>query len=105
MAEADVQAFLTHLAVEGHVAASTPNQALSALLFLYRHVLQQPLAESSVNAVRARQSKHLPTVLTTTEVQKLLQCLDGTHQLLAKLLYGAGLRVKLQARYIRLSCA
>jgi integron integrase len=94
MAEADVQAFLTHLAVEGHVAASTQNQALSALLFLYRHVLQQPLAESSVDAVRARQSKHLPTVLTTTEVQKLLQCLDGTHQLLAKLLYGAGLRVK-----------
>jgi site-specific recombinase XerD len=78
MAEADVQAFLTHLAVEGHVAASTQNQALSALLFLYRHVLQHPLAESSVDAVRARQSKHLPTVLTTTEVQTLLQCLDGT---------------------------
>jgi site-specific recombinase XerD len=83
MAEAEVQAFLTHLAhlaVEGNVAASTQNQALSALLFLYRHVLQQPLVESSVDAVRARQSKHLPTVLTTIKVQKLLQCLEGTHQ-------------------------
>jgi integron integrase len=94
MAEAEVQAFLTHLAVEGNVAASTQNQALSALQFLYRYVLQKPLPESSVDAVRARQSKHLPVVLTTTEVQKLLQCLEGTHQLLAKLIYGAGLRVK-----------
>jgi integron integrase len=93
MAEPEVQAFLTHLAVEGKVAASTQNQALSALLFLYRHVLRQPLSES-IDAVRARQSKHLPTVLTPEEVQRVLQHLEGTHQLLAKLLYGAGLRVK-----------
>jgi integron integrase len=93
MAEPEVQAFLTHLAVEGNVAASTQNQALSALLFLYRHVLNQPLSQS-VNAVRARQSKHLPTVLTPDEVQQVLKRLEGTHQLLAKLLYGAGLRVK-----------
>ena len=65
MAEPEIQAFLTHLAVEGNVAASTQNQALSALLFLYRHVLNQPLSES-IDAVRARQSKHLPTVLTST---------------------------------------
>jgi site-specific recombinase XerD len=81
------------LAVENNVAASTQNQALSALLFLYRHVLQQPLSES-INAVRARQSKHLPTVLTPDEVQRLLKNLESTHQLLAKLLYGSGLRVK-----------
>jgi integron integrase len=93
MAEPEVQAFLTHLAVEGNVAASTQNQALSALLFLYRHVLQQPLSDS-IDAVRARQSKHLPTVLTPEEVQLVLKHLEGTHQLLAKLLYGAGLRVK-----------
>jgi site-specific recombinase XerD len=93
MAEPEVQAFLTHLAVHDNVAASTQNQALSALLFLYRHVLNQPLAET-VDAVRAKQSKHLPTVLTLDEVRRLLQQLEGTHQLLAKLLYGAGLRVK-----------
>jgi integron integrase len=93
MGESEVQAYLTHLAVQGNVAASTQNQALSALLFLYRHVLQQPLPES-IDAVRARQSKHLPTVLSTEEIQRLLQYLEGTHQLLAKLLYGAGLRVK-----------
>ena len=93
MAEPEVQAFLTHLAVKDNVAASTQNQALSALLFLYRHVLNQPLSQS-VEAVRARQSKHLPTVLTPDEVQQVLKHLEGTHQLLAKLLYGAGLRVK-----------
>jgi integron integrase len=93
MAEPEVEAFLTHLAVEGNVAASTQNQALSALLFLYRYVLKQPLSES-VDAVRARQSKHLPTVLTPQEIQKLLQLLEGIHQLLAKLLYGSGLRIK-----------
>ena len=93
MAEPEVHAFLTHLAVEGNVAASTQNQALSALLFLYRHVLNQPLSES-IDAVRARQSKHLPTVLTSDEVQQVLTHLEGIHQLLAKLLYGAGLRLK-----------
>jgi integron integrase len=93
MAEPEVQAFLTHLAVQGNVAASTQNQALSALLFLYRYVLQQPLSES-IDAVRARQSKHLPTVLTIEEVQTLLTRLEGTAQLVSKLLYGSGLRVK-----------
>jgi integron integrase len=93
MAAAEVEAFLTHLAVEGNVAASTQNQALSALLFLYRYVLQQPLPES-IDAVRARQSKHLPEVLTPEETKSILQRLEGTHQLLAKLLYGSGMRVK-----------
>jgi integron integrase len=93
MSEPEVQAFLTHLAVEGNVAASTQNQALSALLFLYSHVLKQPLS-ASINAARARQSKYIPTVLTLEEVQQVLKRLEGIHQLLAKLLYGAGLRVK-----------
>lgn len=93
MAEPEIQAFLTHLAVEANVSASTQNQALSALLFLYRYVLKQPLSDS-IDAVRARQSKHLPTVLTPDEVQRLFIHLEGTCQLLAKLLYGAGLRVK-----------
>jgi site-specific recombinase XerD len=71
MAAPEVQAFLTHLAVDSNVAASTQNQALSALLFLYCHVLHQPLPES-IDAVRARQSKHVPTVLTLEEIQQVL---------------------------------
>lgn len=93
MAEAEVEEFLTHLAVKGNVAASTQNQALSALLFLYRYVLKQPLDET-IEAVRARRSQHIPTVLSVDEVRSLLQCLSGTQQLLAKLMYGSGLRVK-----------
>jgi site-specific recombinase XerD len=63
MGSVEVEAFFTHLAVEQHVAASTQNQALSALLFLYTEVLQQPLA-APLNAVRAKQPHRLPTVLT-----------------------------------------
>ena len=92
MREAEVEAFLNHLAVEGHVSASTQNHALSAILFLYRHVLKSPLAES-IESVRAKRSTYLPTVLTVEEVQLLLQHLEGLPQLMAKLLYGSGLRI------------
>jgi site-specific recombinase XerD len=88
----EITAFLTHLAVTEHVAASTQNQALSALLFLYRHVLQQPL-DVSINAVRAKPSQYLPTVLTPTEVRDVIQHLSGVHQLVIQLLYGSGLRL------------
>ena len=90
MGVSEVEAFLTHLALERKVAASTQNQALSALLFLYREVLRQPL--ESVDAVRARKPERLPTVLTRTEVQRVLNALSGTSLLMAKLLYGSGLR-------------
>ena len=79
----EVEAFLTHLAVSEKVAASTQNQALSALLFLYQSVLRQPLDES-VNAVRAKRSKYLPTVLTKAEVRSVLQHPTGTLQLVLK---------------------
>ncbi|PZD73819.1 Tyrosine recombinase XerD [Acaryochloris thomasi RCC1774] len=92
MSEPEVEAFLTHLAVHQDVAASTQNQALSALLFLYRYVLKQPLGDS-IDAVRAKQSQHLPTVLTTGEVKRLLQGMSGIQQLFAKLLYGSGMRL------------
>jgi integron integrase len=88
----EVEAFLTDLAVQQHVAASTQNQALSALLFLYTEVLQQPLA-GPVHAVRAKQPQRLPTVLTREEVRRVLDALAGVHQLMAKLLYGSGLRL------------
>ena len=91
MGTAEIEAFLTHLAVEEHVAASTQNQALSALLFLYREVLHQD--PGPIDALRARKPKRLPTVLTRDEVQRVIAQMSGTHQLMAKLLYGSGLRL------------
>jgi integron integrase len=92
MGAAEVQAFLTHLAVERKVAASTQNQALSALLFLYREVLHVELPDLT-NTVRAHKPKRLPTVLTRAEVGLLISCMTGIHQLMTKLLYGSGLRL------------
>jgi integron integrase len=88
----EVEAFLTDLAVKQGVAASTQNQALSALLFLYAEVLQQPL-DGPIHTVRAKQPERLPTVLTREEVARVLDALSGVHQLMAKLLYGSGLRL------------
>lgn len=88
----EIEAFLTDLAVQQHVAASTQNQALSALLFLYAEVLQQPL-DGPIHAVRAKQPQRLPTVLTREEVIRVLDALNGVHRLMAQLLYGSGLRL------------
>jgi integron integrase len=92
MGAPEVQGFLTHLAVHGRVAASTQNQALSALVFLYRYVLRQELG-LSIDAVRAKQSRYMPTVLTHEEAIAVLEQISGTHQLVAKILYGSGLRL------------
>ena len=92
MGAPEVEAFLTHPAVELKVAASTQNQALSALLFLYRYVVRQELA-LSIDAVRAKKSRYLPTVLTHEEAMAVLEQLSGTYQLFAKILYGSGLRL------------
>jgi len=89
---ADLEAFLTHLAIQQNVAAPTQNQALSAILFLYKHVLHRPL-DIELHSVRARRPKHLPVVLTRDEVRSLLVCLQGTNRLIAQLLYGSGLRI------------
>jgi len=91
MGALEVQAFLTHLAVDQNVAASTQNQALSALLFLYKEVLQRDLGP--VDAIRAKKPRRLPTVLTRDEVHRLFQHLDGVHLLMARLPYGSGLRL------------
>jgi len=91
MGAPEVEAFLTHLAVKENVAASTQNQALSALLFLYREVLHQDLGP--VDALRAKRPKRLPTVLTKEETLRLIGCLSGAHQLMAKLIYGSGIRL------------
>ncbi len=92
MGAPEVTRFLTSLAVDGHVAASTQNQALSALLFLYRDVLEVDLPWLD-GVVRAKRPARLPIVLTRDEVRALLQRLDGVSRLMACLLYGAGLRV------------
>lgn len=92
MGASEVAQFLTSLAVEGQVAASTQNQALSALLFLYRYVLHQELPWLD-DVVRARRPKHLPIVLTRDEVRAVISKLDGTPRLMATLLYGSGLRL------------
>ena len=92
MGEAEVTQFLSSLAVDHHVSASTQNQALSALLFLYKEVLQQPLPWLD-NLVHARRPERLPVVLSRAEVRAILARLDGTPRLMVALLYGAGLRL------------
>ncbi len=92
MAEKEVVQFLTYLAVESNVAPATQNQALNALSFLYKSVLDRPLGEL-VGGVRAKKPKKLPTVLTQDEVKAVLTQLDGHHWLAACLLYGSGLRL------------
>ncbi len=91
MREEQVNQFLTDLAVRGRVAASTQNQALAALLFLYDKVLKTPLDRID-GVVRAKRPKRLPTVLTRDEVRTVLNELNGTYRLIATLLYGCGLR-------------
>jgi integron integrase len=89
---AGVEQFLTHLAVDRKVSAATQNQALQALLFVYRHVLEIDLPWLD-GVTRAAQPKRLPVVLTRQEVHALLAQLQGTPWLLASLLYGSGLRL------------
>ncbi len=91
MGAAEIEAFLAHLAAYDHVVPSTQNQALSALLFLYRDVLNQDIGR--VNVPWADKPKKLPTVLTPAEAQQVIACLPGVYQLIGKLLYGSGLRL------------
>jgi integron integrase len=92
MGETEINAFLTHLAVKENVSASTQNQALCALLFLYRHMLKRDLGELG-EVVRARKPKRLPVVLTRDDVKAVFANLEGDKRLMAGLMYGAGLRL------------
>ncbi len=89
--EKKVEDFLTHLAVQANVAASTQNQAFNALVFLYKRILDQPL--NGVEAARTRKEKRVPVVLTREEVKLILSYLEGVPELSVKLLYGSGLRI------------
>jgi integrase len=93
MGQAEIESFLAHLAVERNVAPSTQNQALHAILFLYREVLEQPMPDR-INALRAQERRRLPTVLTMAEVQRLHDQIAGVPHLVVLLLYGSGLRVQ-----------
>jgi len=93
----EVEAFLTHLAVDRKVSPSTQNQALSAILYLYKQVLKIELPWLD-NVVRAKTKKFIPVVFTRDEVKRLLAQFDGTYWLLFSLIYGAGLRISECAR-------
>ncbi|MDY0088193.1 MAG: integron integrase [Coriobacteriia bacterium] len=92
MGECEINEFLTHLAVEQHVSSSTQTQALSGLLFLYRHVLGREVDDLG-GIIRARKTQRVPVVMTRSEVQDVLAELEGDRWLMAALMYGSGLRL------------
>ncbi|MBC8236559.1 integron integrase [bacterium] len=92
MAEQEINAFLSHLAVDKKVSASTQNQALAAILFLYRYVLGRKVKDLG-NVIRARKPVRLPVVMTVEEASAVLFKMSDEHKLMASLLYGAGLRL------------
>jgi integrase len=88
----DYEKFLSYLASVGKMSASSQRQALNALVFLYREVLHMPL-ETEIAPTRSKRLPRPPTVLTQAEIQRLLAAIEGKHALMAKLLYGSGLRL------------
>jgi site-specific recombinase XerD len=93
----DVEAFLNHLVLERRLSASSQNQALNALVFLYKHVLENVIPQDHLGKfalLRSKRQKRVPTVLSTAEVVRLLEGIDRPkYRLMAKLLYGTGLRI------------
>ena len=89
----EIEEFLSHLAVQGNVAGSTQNQAFNALLFLYRNILNISLEDAQIDAIRAHKKRNIPVVMTKDEVKRVIMAMSGAHQLMAKLLYGSGLRL------------
>ena len=92
MGKKEIDAFLSHLAADRKVAASTQRQALNAIIFLYRDVLDKPI-EGQIASVKAKKHVRPPVVMTKLEVQRVLAEMKGTHLLMAKTLYGSGLRL------------
>jgi integron integrase len=92
MGKTEIESFLSHLATQGKVAAATQRQALNAIVFLYRDVLLQPI-EGDIAPIRAKRHPRVPVVLTQTEVKRVLSFMSRTHLLMAKMLYGCGLRL------------
>jgi len=90
--ELKIEEFLTHLAVNNNVSPSTQNQAMNALVFMYKQVLKQPL-DQKIDAVHAETKKSMPVVMTREEVAKVIALINGVPQIIVKLLYGSGLRI------------
>ena len=94
MGKIEIEAFLSHLASERKIAASTQNQAFNALIFLYNQVLDLSLENQNIQALRAKQRFHLPTVLSKNEVKLIIDCVDSSlYSLILKTIYGCGLRL------------
>lgn len=92
MGKAEIERFLSHLAISRNVAVSTQSQALNAIVFLYKHVLDLPAADD-LSPVRSKKALRIPVVLSVEEVSLLLSCMSGVNLLMAKLMYGGGLRL------------
>ena len=93
MGKMEIEQFLTWLAVEKKVSPTTQNQAFSAILFLYKEVLCFDMRDWNIQALRAKERKHIPVVLTKDEVSKVIENLTGIYQLIVYLMYGCGLRM------------
>ena len=94
MGKAEIESFLTYLAVNKKVSPTTQNQAFSAILFLYRDVLGIDMSSWNIQALRAQERKHIPTVLTKEEVLKIIDELSGIYKLIVQMMYGCGLRMQ-----------
>jgi site-specific recombinase XerD len=92
MGKSEIEAFLSHLATHRKVSASTQRQALNALVFLYKHVLDKPIGDN-IAPVKAKKRRRPPVVMAKTEVRQILNQMKGTHLLMAKVMYGGGLRL------------
>ena len=93
MGKNEIEQFLTYLAVNKNVSPTTQNQAFNALLFLYEQVLDISLKDQNIQALRAKERKHIPVVLTKDEVKTIIMNLNGIYQLIIKIMYGCGLRM------------
>ncbi len=93
MGKVEIEQFLTYLAVEKKVSSTTQNQAFSAMLFLYKEVLGVDMHDWNIQALRAKERKHIPVVLTKDEVNRVIENLTGIYQLIVSLMYGCGLRM------------
>jgi len=94
MGKIEIEAFLTHLAVEKNVAPSTQNQAFNAILFLYREVLGMDISGLNIQSLRAKEKSRIPVVLSIEEVKQILANITGVNNIIVSLLYGCGLRIK-----------
>ena len=94
MDKSEIEQFLTYLAVNKKVSPTTQNQAFSAILFLYRDVLGVDMSSWNIQALRAKERKHIPVVLTKDEVMSIIEQMSGVYKLMTQLMYGCGLRMK-----------